>query len=86
VSRTSWPAADTYVAALTPEARRTLLDILTSTAEVRAAAIGRLSIRDDGADLAELLIELEEKEWARQWFVERCTCNLDRPQLGGVSV
>jgi hypothetical protein len=25
----------------------------------------------DGADLAELLIELEEKEWARQWFVER---------------
>ena len=64
-----WPAAHSYLAALTPEARRTLLGILTSPSEVRAAAIGRLSIRDDGADLAELLIELEEKEWARQWFV-----------------
>jgi hypothetical protein len=30
-----------------------------------------LDARDDGADLTELLIDLEEKEWARQWFVER---------------
>ena len=48
-----------------------LLGILTSPADVRAKAIGWLQARDDGIDLAELLIELEEKEWARQWFVER---------------
>jgi hypothetical protein len=66
-----WPVAAKFVDGLDSNARRTLLDILTSPAEVRAAAIGRLSVRDDGADLAELLIELEEKEWARQWFVER---------------
>jgi hypothetical protein len=67
----NWPAGETYLAALSPAARRTLLGILTLPSEVRAEVIGRLSIRDDGADLAELLIELEEKEWARQWFVER---------------
>jgi hypothetical protein len=66
-----WPAAEPYLAALTPDARRTLLGILTSPSEIRATAIGRLSAREDGTDLAELLIELEEKEWARQWFVER---------------
>jgi hypothetical protein len=66
-----WPAAEAYLAALTPNARRTLLGILTSPSEIRANAIGRLSSRDDGADLTELLIELEEKEWARQWFIER---------------
>jgi hypothetical protein len=66
-----WHAAETYVDALNAGARRTLLRILTSPPEIRAAAIGRLHVRDDGADLAGLLIELEEKEWARQWFVER---------------
>jgi hypothetical protein len=66
-----WPAAETYLAALDAEARRTLLGILTSPREVRADAIGRLHARDDGADLTELLIELEEMEWARQWFIER---------------
>jgi hypothetical protein len=30
-----------------------------------------LAVRDDGEDLADLLILLEEKEWARQRFVER---------------
>jgi hypothetical protein len=59
------------LAALDADARRTLLGILTSPAEVRADAIGRLAVRDDGEDLADLLILLEEKEWARQWFVER---------------
>jgi hypothetical protein len=48
-----------------------LLGILIAPAEVRADAIGRLHARDDGVDLTELLILLEEKEWARQWFVER---------------
>jgi hypothetical protein len=66
-----WPAAETYLAALDADSRRTLLGILTSPAEVRAKAIGRLHALADDADLTELLIELEEKEWARQWFVER---------------
>jgi hypothetical protein len=71
VSLTDWPAADAYLAALDANARRTLLGILTSPSEVRAEAIGRLHARDDADDLTELLIEFEEKEWARQWFVER---------------
>ena len=66
-----WPDAEAYLAALDADTRRTLLSVLTSAGEVRAAAIGRLSVRHDGADLGELLIELEEKEWARQWFIER---------------
>jgi hypothetical protein len=66
-----WPAAQSYLDALDADARRTLLGILTSPSDVRAEAIGRLHARDEGADLTELLIELEEKEWARQWFVER---------------
>jgi hypothetical protein len=51
-----WPAAETYLAALDADARRTLLGILTSPSEIRAAAIGRLHVRDHGAELAELLI------------------------------
>ena len=66
-----WPAAETYLAALDANARRTLLGILTSPFYIRADAIGRLHARDDGEDLAELLIELEDQEWARQWFIER---------------
>jgi hypothetical protein len=54
----NWEAAESYLAALDADSRRTLLGILRSPAEFRAAAIGRLSLRDDGADLAELLIEL----------------------------
>jgi len=57
-----WLAARTYLAALDADARRTLLGILTSAADVPAGATGRLSVRDDGADLVELLIELEEKD------------------------
>jgi hypothetical protein len=68
------PAAETSLDALDADARRTLLGILTSPPEVRAEAVGRLHAHDDGADLTELLIELEEKEWARQWFIERLTC------------
>jgi hypothetical protein len=51
-----WPAAESYLAALDADARRTLLGILTSPSEIRAAAIGRLHVRDHGAELAELLI------------------------------
>jgi hypothetical protein len=32
--------------------------------------IGRLHLRGDGELLEELLIELEEKEWARQTAIE----------------
>jgi hypothetical protein len=67
----NWPAAEVYVNALDAHARRTLLVILTSPSEVRADTIGRLHARHEGADLAELLIELEEKEWARLWLIER---------------
>jgi hypothetical protein len=74
-----WDAAEAYLAALDADARRTLLGILTSPSEVRANAIGRLHARDEGADLEELLIELEEKEWARQWFVECLESGLGRP-------
>jgi hypothetical protein len=66
-----WEAGEAYLAALDAGSRRTLLGILTSPTETSADAIGRLSVCEDGADLAELLILLEEKEWARQWFVER---------------
>jgi hypothetical protein len=61
----NWPEAEGYLAALDADARRTLLGILTSSSEVRAEAIGRLHAREHGAELTELLIELEEKEWAR---------------------
>lgn len=63
-----WPAAEVYLDALDADARRTLLGILMSPAETRAEAIGRAHVRDDGVDLAELLILLEQKEWARQWI------------------
>lgn len=66
-----WHAAETYVDALDANSRRTLLSILTSPAEIRADAIGRLHAGVGGAELTEFLILLEEKEWARQWFVER---------------
>jgi hypothetical protein len=66
-----WPAAQTYLEALDTSRRRVLRALLLSTADVRAEAIGRLYLRDDGADLAGLLIGLDEKEWARQWFIER---------------
>ena len=65
-----WPAGERYIEALTPTGRHVLRMLLSSKSEVRAYAIGLLHALDDG-DLTELLILLEEKEWARQWFVER---------------
>jgi hypothetical protein len=43
---------------------------LSSPPDVRAQAIGRLHVRDDNEDLAELIL-LEEKEWPQQWFLQR---------------
>ena len=65
-----WPALDRFADAIGPEGRAGLLRILESSEEDRAAAIGRLHIRGEGALLEELLTELEEKEWARQAAIE----------------
>jgi hypothetical protein len=40
---------------------RHMLGILASPENIRAEAIGRLHVREDTADLADLLIELEER-------------------------
>ena len=55
---------------LGPESRRELLLVLTSPSDVRADAIAQFHQRPGGEYLAELLIELEEKEWARQSVIE----------------
>jgi hypothetical protein len=48
-----------------------LLRIVEATEEDRVAAIGgRLHLREDGELLEELLIGLEQKEWARQAAIE----------------
>jgi len=73
VSAESWPAGETFLAALDAAGRRGLLRVLPAPGEVRADLIGKLyaEAEEGGNLLAELLIELEEKDWARQWFVER---------------
>jgi hypothetical protein len=59
-----------YADAIGPDGRARLLRILEASDEDRAAVIGRLHLRADGELLEELLIELEEKEWARQATIE----------------
>jgi hypothetical protein len=53
-----------------PGPRAALLRMLEAPEEERAALIGRLYRRDDGELLGELLFELEDKEWARQFVIE----------------
>jgi hypothetical protein len=65
-----WPAMRRFTAVIGPDGRARLLRILEASDGDRAAAIGRLHLRVDGALLEELLIELEEKEWARQAAIE----------------
>lgn len=67
----SWPGAERFLDALDANARSRLLRLLESPDDMRAEMIGRLHLRNDGADLEELPILLEEKESARQWFIER---------------
>lgn len=55
-----WPALRRIADSIGPDGRAHLLRILESSGEDRAAAIGRLHLRDDGSLLEELLIELEE--------------------------
>jgi hypothetical protein len=64
-----WPLARHFVAGLEPAARGDLLRILTSTSEVRAGLIRQFHERGY-EDMAELLILLEELEWARQAMIE----------------
>jgi len=47
-----------------------LLRVLTSPSEVRADFIRQLHERPDGQEMADLLIFLEEWEWARQRMIE----------------
>jgi hypothetical protein len=54
---------------LSPEARRDLLRVLTSPDHVRADVIRQFHQRGQ-TDMVELLILLEEKEWARQAAIE----------------
>jgi hypothetical protein len=65
-----WSAMRRFAEAIGADGRTRLLRILEAPEEDRAAVIGRLHLRDDGALLEELLIELEEKEWARQAAIE----------------
>jgi hypothetical protein len=50
-----WPALRRFADAIGPDGRARLLRVLEASDEDRAAAIGRLHLRDDGALLEELL-------------------------------
>jgi hypothetical protein len=51
------------------------LRVLTSPSEARADVILRqLHERPDGQEMADLLIFLEELEWARQGMIEELSC------------
>jgi hypothetical protein len=70
VERTDWPEAARFLSEIGPLGRQKLLALLESPDEIRAETIGRLHLRDDGVDLEELLILLEEKMWVQQWMIE----------------
>ena len=65
-----WPEAERFLEEIGPGARRERLRLLGSPAEVRADAIRQFFAREGGGDIAELLMLLEEREWARQAMVE----------------
>ena len=65
-----WEDAARLADTLGPAARRDLLRVLTSPSEVRADVIRQLHERPDGQEMADLLIFLEEWEWARQGMIE----------------
>jgi hypothetical protein len=65
-----WEDAVRVADALGPAARRDLLRVLTSPSDVRADVIRQLHERPDGQEMADLLIFLEEWEWARQGMIE----------------
>jgi hypothetical protein len=63
-----WPEAQRFIAELSPNGRAELLRVLTSSAEERDGVIKRLHER--GSEVAELLVLLEEREWARRAMIE----------------
>ena len=65
-----WEDAARLADALGPAARRDLPRVLTSPSEVRADVIRQLHERLDGQEMTDLLIFLEEWEWARQGMIE----------------
>jgi hypothetical protein len=65
-----WEDAARLADALGPAARRDLLRVLTSSSAVRADVIRQLHERPDGQEMVDLLIFLEEWEWARQGMIE----------------
>jgi hypothetical protein len=73
-----WPALRRFAEAIGPEPGPTAPESFEASDEDRAAVIGRLHQRDDGELLEELLIDLEEKQWARQAVIEE----LRRPRAG----
>ena len=66
----SWEDAARLADVLGPAARRDLLPVLTSLSDVRADVIRQLHERPDGQEMADLLIFLEEWEWAGQGMIE----------------
>jgi hypothetical protein len=66
----SWEDAARFADALGPAARRDLVRVLTSPSDVRADVIRQLHERPDGQEIADLLIFLEEWEWARLGMIE----------------
>jgi hypothetical protein len=68
---TSEPTIRQIVDELEPVARAELLRVLTSPSDVRADVIRQFHERPGGQDMAELLIYLEEWEWARQAMIEK---------------
>ena len=64
-----WLAARRFVTELSPGARRDLLRILTSSSEVRADVIRQFDERGK-VEMTDVLIALEEWDWARQWMIE----------------
>jgi hypothetical protein len=65
-----WEDAARLADAFGPAARRDLLRVLTSPSDVRADVIRQLHERPDGQEMADLLIFLEEWEWARLGMIE----------------
>ena len=65
-----WEDAIRVADALGPAARRDLLRVRTSPSDVRADVIRQLHERPDGHEMADLLIFLEEWDWARQGMIE----------------
>lgn len=65
-----WPAIARLVEELGPGGRRDFIRVLTSSSPVRADVIRQFFERASGEDMAELLMLLEEWEWARQAMID----------------